>query len=682
MALFENFPYTDLHNLNLDWIVKIAKDFMEQYSSIQETISTGLEDIDNKATEINNLLDQWYETHSNDIAEQLANALTNINSTLLSALATFETDANTIVNNRIASIPADYTDLTNDVQMLKNSPADLFSLLSELNYNTNYAMAAMMNETAYGITITNESNVFTVNGTATGAVAFSIFNSRTKAYQFPFKWGRTYNINFKEPDNSTPITKVVRYKATESSAWSTQTSNANLNDAFTIVLPNSCYEFAVDLVISSGATYSNKTIEMTIQNRINKLRQFDNTMLNGIMNGKVFFNDMSPVKNTISPSFSGLAITNDGYNIHAQGSCSANRAYELIRDYGADLIKENSMLKVVYDSDNSNATFEVKYRTTGSDVALLQTSTKGTYFVELPDGVTQTIIDIVFFSGTTYNADIYYEVSSVPNENNTFFVKKDGSGDFTTIKSAVETACKLLNSTVIVESGSYNLVTEFGKTFLDGLSASQNYYGMMLYNGIHLIFSPLADVTFDYDGTNTWIIQNFSPFNTGNKIGFTIEGLVINARNCRYIIHDDPRPGNKTNHSKNVYKNCFFSMFPSPNFESWKNHQIIGGGFGDATEIEINSCVFRDIFTDDVDYYSAISYHNSTSGSDSYKSTLVIKNCVFYPKNRIALEGYGDSAIKSLALISGNVLQNATTDIVYDNTVDNILVYKWNNQNL
>ena len=39
--MFEQFPYTNFHELNMDWIVKIAKDFLDQYTHIQETITTG-----------------------------------------------------------------------------------------------------------------------------------------------------------------------------------------------------------------------------------------------------------------------------------------------------------------------------------------------------------------------------------------------------------------------------------------------------------------------------------------------------------------------------------------------------------------------------------------------------------------------------------------------------------------
>ena len=39
--MFENFPYTDMHQLNLDWIIKIAKDFLDQYTHIQQLIEDG-----------------------------------------------------------------------------------------------------------------------------------------------------------------------------------------------------------------------------------------------------------------------------------------------------------------------------------------------------------------------------------------------------------------------------------------------------------------------------------------------------------------------------------------------------------------------------------------------------------------------------------------------------------------
>ena len=133
--MFENFPYTDMHQLNLDWIIKIAKDFLNQYTHIQQLISDGeaslIEKTENgvtvleeKATELTGLLDEWYNTHSEDIADQLADALQDLNDWynthqgyldqyVTDSIAEFQTAALARAQAAIASIPSDYTDFYN-----------------------------------------------------------------------------------------------------------------------------------------------------------------------------------------------------------------------------------------------------------------------------------------------------------------------------------------------------------------------------------------------------------------------------------------------------------------------------------------------------------------------------------------------------------------------------------------
>ena len=127
----EGFPYSNFHDLNMDWIIKIAKDFLDQYSHIQEIIENGettiseaiengtiqigeftaekLADLQDKATELEGLLDQWYNTHSADIARELARAINS-----------FDTHADTKGAEVIESIPEDYSKLSSDVSNLKN----------------------------------------------------------------------------------------------------------------------------------------------------------------------------------------------------------------------------------------------------------------------------------------------------------------------------------------------------------------------------------------------------------------------------------------------------------------------------------------------------------------------------------------------------------------------------------
>lgn len=132
----EGFPYSNFHDLNMDWIIKIAKDFLDQYTNIQTIITqgiesinstkdNGIEELENKKSELEGLLQEWYNTHSEDIANQLAYALEDLNNWytthqnyLDTTLANNLQEFNTRTQETIASIPADYTSLGDEVKTI------------------------------------------------------------------------------------------------------------------------------------------------------------------------------------------------------------------------------------------------------------------------------------------------------------------------------------------------------------------------------------------------------------------------------------------------------------------------------------------------------------------------------------------------------------------------------------
>lgn len=141
--MFENFPYTDMHQLNLDWIIKIAKDFLEQYTQIQDTINQGLEDLDAKAKNLQQLLQNWYDTHSQDIANQLADALQDLNDWytqhqeylnqyLQDSITAFNASADRKAQEAIASIPGDYTELYNSVATIPPQVNNPYAMADEV----------------------------------------------------------------------------------------------------------------------------------------------------------------------------------------------------------------------------------------------------------------------------------------------------------------------------------------------------------------------------------------------------------------------------------------------------------------------------------------------------------------------------------------------------------------------
>ena len=126
----EGFPYSNFHDLNMDWIIKIAKDFLDQYTHIQEIITNGeqsildkttdgLNQLQDKADTLEQLLQEWYNTHSSDIQNQLVDALADLNAwynthqnylnqTLIDAKASFDTHADAKAQQTIDSIPDDF----------------------------------------------------------------------------------------------------------------------------------------------------------------------------------------------------------------------------------------------------------------------------------------------------------------------------------------------------------------------------------------------------------------------------------------------------------------------------------------------------------------------------------------------------------------------------------------------
>lgn len=146
-AFGENFPYSNFHDLNMDWIIKIAKDFLDQYTTIQNTIDTGITDIESKATEIEGLLDQWYDTHSQEIADQLADALEELAQNETLKEQQFSAYATQRAQEAIESIPSDYTALYNRVTAVEHSLKRGFPT----NYYNGYVISTgqEMPDTAY-----------------------------------------------------------------------------------------------------------------------------------------------------------------------------------------------------------------------------------------------------------------------------------------------------------------------------------------------------------------------------------------------------------------------------------------------------------------------------------------------------------------------------------------------------
>lgn len=527
---------------------------------------------------------------------------------------------------------------------------------------------------ANGVTLTvNNNGTYTISGTCTADVRFDLWRNTTSIPSW-----LSYNEKYFAVLYGRVNTLVRLSMLSESNDKTILAENFDMLTPIEIL---STGGFGISVNCSQGMTY-NETVRIEIIKDTETIKG----AYCGIKNEEKVKKIANLLPEMASTSVNGLTLTNNGdgfYTLTGTSTQDTNIAFFTSATNIPDWMnRTKEYYAVLQDAQSPYYRFIV---TTNPGYEIIA-STHGLLKTFTPPSSGGMMIAINVDGNESFNEKFtpiivendYFTELYLPKQE--VVVSKDSSGDFKKIKDAIAYANQHRGTTIRILAGSYNLVEEYGKTYLDSLSDSNPDFGMYLGNDVKIICSPNADISFNYDGTNEWVVRNFSPFNTSNYLGYEVIGMRIIAHNCRYIVHDDPLWGTKGNFSHNVWRDCYFEIYSSPQVASWPNHQAVGGGFGTNTLIEFDSCFFNCHFSN-VSRYQALSYHNDVTGSTSAKSRLTVKNCYFSTGNMLKVEGYGAATEKSDVVISGNSFGDISTDIVYNSSAaDNMAIYQFNNQ--
>ena len=239
--------------------------------------------------------------------------------------------------------------------------------------------------------------------------------------------------------------------------------------------------------------------------------------------------------------------------------------------------------------------------------------------------------DLRFNEFKTIIENYKYEFDKYGNKINVITVKKDGTGDSTTIKGAIE-LCK--NSSIdnqyeiLIYDGEYNVIEELGgTTYLDSImSVDGAYGGLLLPDYVHLkgmgkscdnviITANVEQYSgFDFNKLDN-AVTKISPLNLEKNNN--IENLTIKAENCRYAVHDE------SNNSYQDYirkmKNVRAIHNGNQSKYSWTSTIAIGSGSGSGAIYEFENCTFEGSLP-----YSVHDNTNFTKGNK-----FLFNNCKF-----------------------------------------------------
>lgn len=185
-------------------------------------------------------------------------------------------------------------------------------------------------------------------------------------------------------------------------------------------------------------------------------------------------------------------------------------------------------------------------------------------------------------------------------------VKQDGTGDFTTIKGAID-SIKDSNYKNVYEvhiyGGEYDLVQEFGGlTWINSVTTTGGErQGLVLPDYVHLIGHgsvvikcevPDEQATVDF----TTCVSTINIWENNN-----LENITFTARNTRYVCHDETN--NQFHFLKRNVKNCKFIHYGNKT-GMWLYHTAYAGGTGSGGIYDFQNCVFRSP-------YKPFSFHNN-----------------------------------------------------------------------
>lgn len=253
------------------------------------------------------------------------------------------------------------------------------------------------------------------------------------------------------------------------------------------------------------------------------------------------------------------------------------------------------------------------------------------------------------------NSSIYYRAynsnistwsqwyTSEPDTREKIYV---GAGEtYTSLRSALEYAYTHHNVDVHVKKGTYDLAADFATEIATHESGTT--FGAPLGHGCYYFFEPGAKVLAMCEkgdlSNDQWGIVNvyFNPLDAKGS-DFTIEGLDIEAQDCRYCVHDDN--GSVSTPYSHTYKNCRMVKHCTSNVASNKQFtQCIGGGFGKTATINVDGGWYKseaywgyaDIDNGNVDQNQmCISYHNGRG--EGYQSVVFVKDVFIADRGYVA----------------------------------------------
>lgn len=660
--MINKYPYTNFHELNLDWIVSKIGD-------IDQAVTDTEQNANNAAT---------------SAGEAVASATASANSATASANSADEAAMSV---TSVAELKEQIEEVADSIGMFYNAPlvAEYAAQMTETDkiyvyvgnetgyvngnwyyYNgTNWISGGVFNATALATDKTLTIRDSAADSKQAGLFINAIIDELQAKIQYADRSDVNQNGKYYNIDNNNNIVLATGSGYTAlNKVYNLSAGTYNymgLYDAFTI-LENVQDGTLTKLSAISGHNGSNntaRTIDITFDFNV--------------------YITIQPASSTITYFTKGKAPTTNKTGIIQS---IINNAIKTNSEY----VRESNYQTLLPDLDNAvkNTAYILLFANHATNIPA-NYPTNGfigteNIFIDYSSGAELARAQVLITENGIYyrrraSSTSWINWLNITGGSVTVTVAADGSGDFTRFIDGLDYATTFKNATLYVKPGVYDLYQEYGDDFFNAIDGSDQRVGPQITNNVRIIGTPQTIITCNYTGTNTHAAECFSMINTSYSNCY-LNNLTFIGSNIRYIVHDE-HTNNATPYTTEIV-NCNMELDNSNNIAGWTQEQIIGGGLGACGTILIHDCQFNSEHANP--QAGTVSYHNSSA--ENALSVINIFNNKFVGVNNTARFGwYGPSINITECNVYNNLLGTAPI-IRAENSSANVVNMKltaWNN---
>lgn len=270
------------------------------------------------------------------------------------------------------------------------------------------------------------------------------------------------------------------------------------------------------------------------------------------------------------------------------------------------------------------------------------------------------------------NVDSYvadYVDAAMAAANPAPIVVAPSGGDYSSFTRAVYEHRSDSFAEFVVKPGTYDIVAEyvalFGQDVVDSLADATDLSGFQYgirVNNKKITFESGSHIVCDWTGHTVNSTHRFCAFSVGRNS--ELIGLDLDCTATFYAIHDDY--GLTDRYYENIYRNCRIIG------HGITNQNLIGGGCKPYSKHIIDGCYFDNGTSED----ACVRYHNTNLANA--EPVLYVSNSYF--AQALTFRYYGSQTTKMRAYVNNCKASYINKGAEGSATVDNVELYKWNNE--